>query len=325
MRTRIDGILVSVFAASALAGCVDGFRGSNVQIDFAPTVGPQGAPDPTYFTLYAVDQVADESGVVTAEYLFAVHDFRIQPAIDLASPCAIELEAPYPGLHISAFPAKEREQTGVTDPTLPGQDERAVERVLTADQRLAAATMMQSIKAVTSAGFATYPAVATACVEDQAGVDPALIPPANCIGATSNARRLALCQAAWAAAPTRYEGTDRSLTAPLAGEAYGFVQGQNPLTGAPLGGSQMFVDEVLIADAYAINWQYADLDGNGTPDYPASVPAEDRSPTGFGYLSGFPRQVARGVTQVPLVSTTDRTVNANMAIVADLGDDPVQF
>jgi len=331
MRSNLDRRLVILSAATAiaLAGCVDGFGGSNVQIDFSAKVGeagPQQPPANTYFTLYAVDQIVDATtGAITAEYLFDVQRFSIRSAVDLTSPCAIEVEGPYPGLHISAFAEKEREQTGVADPFLPGQDERSVERVLTADQRMLNAAAMASIKAVTSTSFAAYPPVAPACVEDMPGVDPSQIPPAGCLGDASAERRLALCQATWATDPLRYEGTDRSLTAPLAGTVYGFVQGQNPVNGATLGGSQIFVDEVLDFDAYAINWQYADLDGDGMPDYPASVPAENRSPTGFPYVSGFPKVKNRGVVTVPMLNRADPSIAAQMAIFADLGEDPVQF
>jgi hypothetical protein len=329
MRSSLDRVLVIVSVASALAGCVESFSGSNVQIDFAPGVREEGTfdpPDESYFTLYAVDQITDETGMVTQAFLFAVQEFRIQPAVNLSSPCAIEIEGPYPGLHITAFPTKEREQTGITDPTLPGQNERDVQRVLTADQRLLIAMAYQELKAITGGtSFATYGAIAGACVEDDNTVDPSLIPPANCIGETSNARRLELCRAAWAADPLHYEGTDRSLTAPLNGELYGLVQGTNPSNGAPLGGSGFFVDEVLDFDAYTINWQYADLNGDGQPDYPASVPADQRSPTGFSYLSGLPISITRGVTNVPLSNRSDSTIAGQMSIFADIGDDSVNF
>jgi hypothetical protein len=332
MRSRLDRKLVVVSVVSALAatagGCIDEFSGSNLEIDFAAKTaepGPYLPPSNTYYTLYAVDQVRDADGNVLQATLFAVQQFRIVPVVDLDSPCAIETVDPYPGLHISQFANKEREQTGVTDPFQEGQDEVLVQRVVTADERVRRAALYEEIKAVTSSSFLTYPALAPACVEDQPGVDPALIPPADCIGEQSNARRLALCQAAWATDPSRYEGTDRSLTAPIAGTLYGFVQGANPVNGAPLGGVNMFVDEVLAADAYTINWQFADLDGNGQPDYPVDFPESERSPTGVGYLSGVPGQITRGVIDVPMRNIADPAIAAHMSIFSDLADDPVSF
>ena len=77
---------------------------------------------------------------------------------------------------------------------------------------------------------------------------------------------------------------------------------------------------MLAFDAYAINWQYADLDGNGVPDYP---PAVDPSTTGFSYVYGFPEVQTRGVVNVPMINRADPSIAAQMAIFADLGEDPV--
>jgi hypothetical protein len=313
-------------AAVAVAGCVEGFKGSNVQIDFSARVledeSPATPPPDTYFTLYAVDQIVDETtNLVTAEYLFDIHRFAIQPAVDLASPCSIDIEgSPYPGLHVTAFPDKEREQTGVTDPFLPGQDERLVQRVVTADARLDNAQLLQEVKAITSTSITTYPAIGTQCVEEGGG--STLIPPPTCIGEQSNEVRLAVCRSIWASDPSLFEGNDKSLTAPKNGELYGFVQGQNPINGATLGGSQIFVDEVLYFDAYAINWQYNDRNGDGTPDYPVGV---DPMPAGFPYLAGYPEVRTRGVINVPMTNRDDPSVSAQMAIFPDLGNDPVTF
>jgi hypothetical protein len=323
-------LATSIVVGVAVAGCVDGFTGSNVQIDFSARVGELGPQDPpadTYYTLYAVDQIVDAAtGAVTAEHLFEVQRFAIVRAVDLDSPCAIDVEdSPYPGVHVRGFPLKEREVTGVVDPLVQGQDERAVQRVLTADQRLANAGMLQAVKAVASTSIAVYPGVAATCVEDDPGVDAALVPPYTCIGTSSNERRLALCRAVWSVDPLLYAGNDKALTVPHSGELYGFVQGQNPVNGAPLGGSQLFVDEVLDFDAYTINWQFNDRDGDGMPDYPATIDPEFRSPTGFPYVSGFPAEATRGVTNVSMVNRLDPSISAQMAIFADLGDDPVNF
>jgi hypothetical protein len=325
IRAHRHAFLLAAVAAAA-GGCVDGFKGSNVQIDFSARVlagGPtEPVPPDTFFTLYAVDQVvSEETGLVTAEYLFDVHRFAIQPAVDLSSPCNIDIEgSPYPGLHVTAFPDKEREQTGVTDPLAPGQDEQGVQRVLTADARLEAAEMLQEVKAVTSASITEYPALAADCVE--AIGDQNMIPPPTCLGEASNLVRLRVCRGVWASDPLLFEGNDKSLTALKNGELYGFVQGQNPVNGATLGGAQIFVDEVLDFDAYSINFQYNDRDGDGDPDYPPGV---DPVPAGFPYLAGYPEVRTRGVINVPMVNRDDPSISAQMAIFADLGNDPITF
>jgi hypothetical protein len=324
-RSAVLSLAVIIVAAG---GCIDGFKGSNVQVDFSARVrqpGPEDPPADTYFTLYAVDQVTDPAThLVTAEYLFEIQRFAIQPAVDLASPCAIDLEgSPYPGLHVTQFPAKEREATGITDPLDPANDPHDAERVLTADQRLLNAMALQSVLAVTSPSISTYPPFASACVEQ--GGDPAMMPPIDCIEDQSNAARLAVCREVWANDPNLFQGNDKSLTAPDNGVLYGFVQGQNPINGATLGGAQMFVDEVLDFDAYSINWQYNDRDMDGMPDYPPTVPDADKLPTGFPYLAGFPEVRTRGVINVPMVNRADPSISAQMAIFADLGEDPLTF
>ena len=326
-----------VFAAAlGLAGCVDGFRGSNVQIDFSAatpipalpgqTPDPNQPPDNTFFLLFAVDQELDASGAVIREYLFEVQRFELRPVIDLSSPCMIDVEGtPYPGLHVAAFADKEKEATGITDSLNPppGIDPVYVQRVLTAEQRLRNAQVLQEVKAVTSTSVSTYPGVAPDCAE--AGADPSLVPPAGCTGDQSNARRLELCNRIWELDPLRYEGTDRVLTQPLNGTLFGFVLGSNPINGAGLGGAQLFVDENLAADAYAINWQYKDGNSDGQPDYPPTVPDDQKSPTGFRFLTGYPEVRTRGVVHVPMAHLADPSISALVAIFEDLGDDSVQF
>ena len=325
-----------VVAAVAAGGCVDGFGGSNVQIDFSPGTplpappgvmpGPNQVPGNTFFTLFAVDQEKDGQGVVIREFLHEVQRFELRQAVDLRSPCMIDVEdSPYPGIHVSGFPAKERAVTGIADPRAapPGTDPVLIQRVLTADQRLGNAMVLQAVKAVTSASVQLYPALASACAD--AGGEPQLIPPPTCIDDASNARRLELCEQSWSFDRLKYEGSDKVLIAPLSGELYGFVIGANPVNGATLGGAGVFVDEVLVADAYAINWQYKDGNGDGEPDYPPSFPDDQKSVTGFRYLTGYPETRTRGVTHVPLTHPADPSISALMAIFSELDDDPVQF
>jgi hypothetical protein len=55
------------------------------------------------------------------------------------------------------------------------------------------------------------------------------------------------------------------------------------------------------------------------------VPDDEKSSTGFAYVSGLPEQRTRGVINVPMINLGDPSISANMAIFADLGTDPVQF
>ena len=156
-----------------------------------------------------------------------------------------------------------------------------------------------------------------------------------CTDAAANLRRLAACQAAWHADATAgpdlpgvgyFEGTDRVLTQPLNGVTQGFVDGRNPVNLAPVGGSQFFVDEILDGfDGFAVYWQYDDADHDGQPDYPASVPVADRSPTGQQLLFGRPTAPTRGVIHVHMTNLIQPLLTAEVAIFADLGSDDVQF
>jgi hypothetical protein len=328
--------LALALGAAVLGGCIDSFTGSNVQIDFSsntPTAAPPGTtpgfqqpPENTYFTLYAVDEVRDSSDVVIQTYLFAVQRFEIKAAVDFTSPCFIDLErAPFPGLHISMFADKMREATGVADPLNPpsSASDVDVQQVVTADQRVSNADALTAVKVVVDVSTGSYPAVSAMGDCGNSGV----IPHPTCTDDASNARRLSLCRAAWESgiAADLYEGNDKILTAPLNGNLFGFVQGSNPVNGAGLGGAQMFVDEVLHADSYAITWQFKDVDGDGEPDYPATFPMEMRSETGVPYMDGRPEIRTRGVVNALLVNPADPLIFAQLAVFADLGEDEVSF
>ena len=353
-RVRAD-VAVSLLAALGAAACIDAYDGSNVQLDLARgvQVNPRGAevPEPdqppanTHYVLYAADAVyrlnadgtpiLDASGqpLIDRTYLFNVKEFTIRPAIDTASPCLIDLEdTPFPGIHVTQFAQAVRASTGIADPFNANcgandtECKNKVTDVLNADRRMNNLALFQgALKAVTSFANFRYPAIGTACV-GMAGADPLLIPPITCTDLASNAQRLSLCRALWAANPGWYEGSDKVFTLPLSGEFYGMVDGLNPANGGFVGGSSFFVDDNLVdLDAYLVNWQYDDLDHDGQPDYPASLPADQRSPTGFTYMQGEPRSVARGVVTVPLAHPTNPRITARLAIFPNLGHDDVHF
>lgn len=296
-------------------GCIDGFRGSNVQIDLVketPAQAPPGAvpradqlPSNAHFTIYAIQEAADR------DHLFALDRFEIHPIVDLASPCFIDVgdHVPHPGLHVSQFSKQIGIDTGITDIRNPpaGATEEQKITAATAEKRMENITLLGGdggIKAVTSASTTPYPIVATDC-----NGPASQIPPPMCTDEASNQRRLELCQATWSSDPGLWEGTDRVLTAPLAGTTFGLVDGMNPINTAPVGGAQFFVDEALAGiDAYAIYWQ---VDGMADP--------------GNLLLFGRPTHPTRGVDYVHLTSLQSPVLSANLVIFANLGEDTVHF
>ncbi len=300
--------------ALVAGGCVEGFRGSNVQIDLSPGIAAQASPGATprpaqlaanmQYRLYAIQEADDR------EHLFLVQRFEVHAIVDLASPCFIDAGANvrFPGLHVTQYRAKIEEVTGITDIANPPPGASEVDRIdaATAIERMANVAKLGSdsgIKVVTTASASTYPAVDADC-------EGSGLPPASCIDAASNARRLEICVAAWRADPALYEGTDRVLTAPLNGTTFGFVVGLNPINLGPVGGAQFFVEQAL----------------GGTDEY--AVYAQDEAvedELGTLILAGRPTSPTRGVRHVHLTSPTSPRLTAELAVFEDLGDDDVQF
>jgi hypothetical protein len=304
----------------ATGGCVDGFRGANVQIDLsaatpvqAPVMGmggPTDLPASSHLTLFAIQQDPAQ------DRLFEVERFEIHRIVDPSSPCFIDVgeHVAHPGLHVTQYAKRIEEDTKILDPANPPATATEQQKVLvaTALQRIVNVNALAGptgIKVVTSASTAVYPTMAAACdgPADQ-------IPPPTCFDDPSNARRLKLCQAAWKADPNLFEGTDLVLTAPLNGFTRGFVDGDNPITqGVKVGGAQFFVDEALDnIDAYAIYTQ----EDRPPPEVP---------PPPVQLLFGRPTMPTRGVLHVHLVSPGTPGLTAEMAIFVDLGQDDVHF
>lgn len=158
------------------------------------------------------------------------------------------------------------------------------------------------LKVVTSASEGGYPPVDPDCSGDG-------LPPPSCRDEASNARRLAICREAWRADPALFEGTDRILTAPLAGTTFGMVVGLNPVSPAPVGGAQFFVDEALAGTgrSYAIH-TFA-----------------DGADSGEVLLVGSPTRITRGVSHVHLTSPGSPVLTAEMAVFENLDEDNVTF
>jgi hypothetical protein len=302
--------------AALLAGCVDGFGGSNVQIDLnplTPSQAPASRPaqpgreleSNIHFRLYAIKE--GEGG----DALFELQRFEIHKLVDLSSPCFIDVgpNVPFPGVHVSQFERKMSERTGITDvanPPAGSTREQQIEQG-TAVQRtrnVEALAGDAGLKAVTSASPSVYPAVDASCNEGG-------LPPPTCIDDVSNARRLQRCLAAWAADPALFEGTDRVLTSPLNGTTFGFVIGQNPITPVPVGGAQFVVDAAL----------------DGVHEYAIFFQADDATDLGTLFLTGRPTSgTTRGVSHVHLESPfLPNILTAELAIFSNLAEDDVHF
>jgi hypothetical protein len=305
----------SIAAVIGSAGCVDGFRGANVQIDLSPgtpvqahVIGAQATdeiPANAHYTIFAIQEDATQSR------LFELARFELHRIVDTTSPCFIDVgeHVPHQGLHVSQYAAKISEDTGIADYRNPPATATEEQKLLmgTAVQRMANVAALggsAGIKVVTSASTSVYPAVASSCTGSQDQ-----IPPPNCTDEASNQLRLKLCQAAWKADPNQFEGTDRVLTAPLNGVTRGTALGLNPINMAPVGGAQFFVENALIdIDAYAIYVQADGVEQLGTPLY-----------------FGRPTMVTRGVSHVHLASPMFPQLSSEMAVFADLGEDDVHF
>lgn len=350
-----------VLGVLCLPGCVEPLRGSNVQINFeedVPAVADRGAmpmpgqaPADTFFTLYAADfkyvdadadgrpdEDANGEPLIEEAYLFEVQRFEIRKLIDTSSPCFIDLpggagiegQTVFPGIHITQHAAKTREVQEVTNPLDPGVPYEKAVIVLTADRRVSLLSRLENELKVVSSSDATvepgqpdfqYPATAPAGMCPPPGAND--IPHPTCTDDESNAVRLRRCQELWAeAGPNFYEGSDKVFTLPLNGNFYGLVEGINPINSGFVGGAGFYVDENLLGyDAYLINYQWKDFNGDGMPDAPAMMASEIGQPYMFARSEHFSRGVTNGTFRHPI----DTRVKAELAVFPDLGDDSVQF
>jgi hypothetical protein len=315
-----------------LAGCVDEFQGSNIELDFNSNTPAQAVYDGTsgtlpanlHFSLYAFS--SDD----TTGYLFKVQDFEIHKIVDQTSPCFIDVgeHVPHPGLHVSQYLKVIEQDTGIPDPLNPPANASEANKIeaATAWKRDQNVNLLYDdaggIKVISDASSAVYPALASACGATDG------IPRPECTDDASNQRRLEMCQAFWKDNPTYFEGTDRVLTSPLSGTVRGMVDGNNPAAvGSQVGGAQFFVSSALAGiDTFAIYSQFDDADGDGVPDYPPGFPDSQKAPTGQLYLYGKTTAPTRDVVHVHLKSPDSTSaVAAEMIIFPDLGEDNVHF
>jgi hypothetical protein len=293
----------------ALAGCIDEFQGSNVQVDFGAAMPAQASPyaaspgtgelpSDIHFTLYAFAGGVDDTNTPIGR-LFEIQRFEIHRIVDLKSPCFIDVgdNVPFPGLHVSQFADMVQAKAG--------SDDIDIGTAMQRQRNVDALASDMGLKAVTSASTSGYADIAPDCV------DTTRIPPPACVDVDSNRRRLAMCQEAWRADATYFEGTDRVLTAPLNGTTHGMVTGLNPVNLAPVGGAQFFVDEAL-----------DDFDGFGVYYQQDSAPADD---LGTQLLFGKPEAPTRGVIRVHMTSLVSPGLTADVAIFSSIDEDDVHF
>jgi hypothetical protein len=322
---------IALVLSAGVAGCVESFPGSNVQIDFSggvpaaalPGVTPVGLQPPsgTHYSLYATREERDENGEIVRNDQFHVEDFEIVRLINRSSPCFIDLEGSrYPGIHATRYLERLQADTGIADPLNPPADADPGDRidVVTARQRMIFQPQFEgSVKAVVSVSQTfQYGPVAADC----GGGDG--IPPAECIDDASNRLRLAACQREWRRDPGFYEGSDKVFSLPLNGTFYGVVTGPNPINGGTIRSSSIFVDEALgDVQGFTIRWQYKDANGDGTPD----VPGGGDPGLGTLMMSGRIQTITRGVLNANLANADDPTISARMAVFHDLASDDVEF
>jgi hypothetical protein len=141
--TRITA--AGALAVAAAGGCVEGFRGSNVQLDLSPGTPVQalvmGAamagelPASTHFAIYGIQEDAAQ------DRLFELERFEVHRIVDPTSPCFIDAgdHVRHPGLHVTQYAAKIAEDTGITDLANPpaGATEQQKIEMATAIQRMA--------------------------------------------------------------------------------------------------------------------------------------------------------------------------------------------
>lgn len=307
-----------ITALAGLAGCVDSFQGSNVQVDFSPYLPVQASPGAmpelgelpgnVHFTLYAFEDGIDAQGNPVGR-LFAVQQFEIHRIVDLASPCFIDVgeHVPFPGLHVSQYAQMIAKQTGISDLANPPASATEAQKIAaaTAVQRMADIAALggdTGLKVVSGASDASYPDVAVDCTSPG-------IPPADCTTSEANHRRLVACQAFWHDNREYFEGTDRVLTEPLAGTTHGMVDGLDPINLAPVGGAQFYVTTDLGGvGGYAIYYQI-----DGMPD------------PGELLLYGNAATPTRGVTRVHMTSVRSPSLTADVAIFANVDEDDTGF
>jgi hypothetical protein len=309
-------LLFVAIITTASAGCIDGFRGSLVEIELSGEMPVQanystlipGAGELAnagHFRIHAIQNLDGRAAV------FEVGRFEIHRVVDLESPCLIDVgdEVPFPGIHITRFGDAMQAKTGIADVANPPADASETDKIdaATAQTRmsnLALLTGGEGLKVLGSASPNRYPNVDASCTGTG-------LPPPECTEPEANARRLAVCNTSWGKDRDLWEGTDTILSTPLNGLSFGFVVGSNPLAvGVPVGGAGIYVNAALDdVDEIAISFFLDEGDDEGS----------------VILAGGLRASASRGVRYAHLESVLSPGLSAEVAVFADLGEDEVHF
>jgi len=325
-------LALALCSAVPLAGCIDVFDGSRVELLLAPDTqvpgDPSGfgrPPSDTHYEMYA----ARDSNV------FYITSFEIRPIVDISAPCFIEDEnstIPYgsgtaEGLHVTAWYDKLFEvynADGMISDDEAGALADARRRVGGPGLPAGASTielLQNNVKAVVASEFSPDSTLAEYQeLQDDLATLAAAVPPTTDISDQASADRLALCQAFFAKHPSYYVGADRLITLPLNGHYLGTVKGMDPRNNSFLGGATLEIDTSFPElDALRINWQFNNRDDTRAADYGGP------QLTGYHYMAGTPLSRERGVINVPMQNVSFSNISGEAAIFTLLRDDDVHF
>ena len=274
--------------------------GMPIEVSPGATPGAAELPSNIHFTFYAFQIDPTGGPAVRGPGL------RDPPGRRSGSPCFIDVgdHVQHPGLHVSQYEKvidagrrhpRLHEPAGRPRPRAEGDGSDRAPAAWTTSTRCSARRCRLFV--VTSASTAEYyPAMVapTAPTRRRSRRRRAPTRPRTSAGST-------LCQKFWNDNPGFYEGTDRVLTAPLAGTMHGMVDGRTRSTSRRVGGAQFFVDEALAGfDGYACTGSTT------TPTATACrttrrAPAA-RSEAGSCCCSASPTMPTRGVMHVHMTS-----------------------
>jgi hypothetical protein len=328
------------FIAAALSvgagGCVESYDGS--WVEFSLGAGTQLPADVADGNMGFGQPPADthfEFWVQTGNSSFKVAEFLVVSQFNSSFPCFIETgRAQYPGLHSTKYYDRLLEDALATgDPQTPDPDE--VNLLADADKRMKNMVVVEKgLKAVVGYDPSMTKEILTdlgTAVQNGASIDKT--------DDASNANRLKICQAFFDKHPDFYVGGDKVFSLPLAGHWYGMVEGSDPRSNAPVGGSGFTVPFTFKKfDHLFMNWQFNDAHYTANGELDTSQPTDPRilgtqaglgpygpSWTGYYYMGGTPREATRRTINVDLKNQQFPSLNAKMAIFPAINEDDATF
>jgi hypothetical protein len=299
-----------------LAGCVEPFEGSHVEIllggaTHVPGDQNPGSGRPPSDTHY-------EMWVSSGGIAFHIFDFEVVPVVDLTHPCFIEDDdSRYPGLHSSMIAEKVYEDiTANGEVTQEEAGRLADAEVRASNQEVLAA----ELKTVASHPLEVrLPSGSVVPSRDLRTMLEAIVPARTDISDAANTARAVACKDFFAQNPDYYVGNDKVFSLPLNGEFYGMVDGTDPRNSAFVGGAGFDVPQTFREfDSLMINWQFND------PADPRIAVYGDAA-IGYHYMAGAPEDRTRRVITVPLRSVDFPQLSGTVAVYPGIDDDEVQF